>query len=220
MTQDVIADLARIRIVPVVVIDDAAAAAPLAEVLASGGLRCAEITLRTPAAMDAIAALADYPELLVGAGTVLDAEQAARAVGAGARFVVSPGFDGEVVEACRRLGVPVLPGTATPTEIQQAMRAGLAAVKFFPAETLGGVQALSAMAAPFPGFSFVPTGGITPVNVQPYLQHPSVLAVGGSWMAPRKLIASKAWGEIAELAAGAARLAADNPAPESAGGVR
>lgn len=210
----VLAQLAGLRIVPVIVIDDLAAARPLAGALAAGGLRCAEITLRTPAALAAITPFAANADLLVGAGTVLDPDQASAAVEAGARFIVSPGFDAEVVRRCQQLGVPVLPGAATPTDIQQGRRAGLAAVKFFPAETLGGIQALSAMAAPFPGMTFVPTGGITPGNVAAYLRHHAVLAVGGSWMAPRELIATQDWEQIARLAAEAAGLAAQFPAAQ------
>jgi 2-dehydro-3-deoxyphosphogluconate aldolase / (4S)-4-hydroxy-2-oxoglutarate aldolase len=210
----VLAQLASLRIVPVIVIDDLAAARPLADALAAGGLRCAEVTLRTPAALAAVTSFAANAGLLVGAGTVLDPEQASAAVEAGARFVVSPGFDAEVVQCCQQLGVPALPGAATPTDIQQARRAGLATVKFFPAETLGGITALEAIAAPFPGMTFVPTGGIGPGNVEAYLRHPAVLAVGGSWMAPRRLIAAGAWHEITRLAAEAARLAAQFPAAQ------
>jgi 2-dehydro-3-deoxyphosphogluconate aldolase / (4S)-4-hydroxy-2-oxoglutarate aldolase len=207
-----LASLASMRVIPVIVIEDGAAARPLADALAAGGLRCAEITLRTPAALDAITCFAGNGSLLVGAGTVLDPEQVSAAVDAGARFVVSPGFDAEVVRCCQRLGVPVLPGTATPSEIQQAWRAGLTAVKFFPAETLGGIAALSAIAAPFPGMTFVPTGGITAANVSAYLRHRAVLAVGGSWMAPRSLVAAGDWQRIGQLAGEAAGLAAEFPA--------
>jgi len=208
----VLAEVARQRIVPVVVIDDVSAASPLAEALADAGLGCAEITLRTSIAIEVIARFAETGRLVVGAGTVLDPQQASAAIDAGARFVVSPGFDSEVVHWCQQFGVPVVPGTATPSDIQQAWRAGVTAVKFFPAETLGGVAALAAMSAPFPGMTFVPTGGITPANVTAYLQHPAVLAVGGSWMAPRQLIAAGDWGRIGQLAAEAAELAAEYPA--------
>jgi 2-dehydro-3-deoxyphosphogluconate aldolase/(4S)-4-hydroxy-2-oxoglutarate aldolase len=209
--------LARARIVPIIVIDDVAAASALAAALVAGGLRCAEVTLRTPAAIGAIARFADNADLVVGAGTVLDPDQASAAVDAGARFIVSPGFDSEVVQRCRQLGVPVLPGTATPTDIQQARRAGLRTVKFFPAETLGGVAALDAISAPFPGMMFVPTGGITGANVAAYLRHRAVLAVGGSWMAPRRLIASGDWRQVGQLAAAAAELAADSRGAAIAG---
>jgi 2-dehydro-3-deoxyphosphogluconate aldolase / (4S)-4-hydroxy-2-oxoglutarate aldolase len=210
----VLAQLASFRIVPVIVIDDAAATGPLADALAAGGLRCAEVTLRTPTAMAAVSRCAENSGLLVGAGTVLDPDQVNAAADAGARFIVSPGFDAEVVRRCQELGLPVLPGAATPTDIQLARRAGLTAVKFFPAETLGGVTALEAIAAPFPGMTFVPTGGITPRNVSAYLRHRAVLAVGGSWMAPRSLIAAQDWPQISQLAAEAARLAAEFPAAQ------
>jgi 2-dehydro-3-deoxyphosphogluconate aldolase / (4S)-4-hydroxy-2-oxoglutarate aldolase len=214
--EGVLTQLARLRIVPVIVIDDVASARPLADALAGGGLGCVEITLRTPAAVAAITRFAGDASLLVGAGTILDPDQARAAVDAGARFVVSPGFDGEVVHCCQQLGVPVVPGTATPTEIQQAQRAGLTAVKFFPAETLGGVTALDAISGPFPGMRFVPTGGITAAKTPAYLQHRAVLAAGGSWMAPRKLIAAGDWPRIGQLAAEAAGLAAKFPAPAAA----
>lgn len=210
----VLARLGSLRIVPVIVIDDLAAAGPLAGALAAGGLGCAEVTLRTPGALAAVARFAANAELLVGAGTVLDPDQASAAADAGARFIVSPGFDAEVVHRCQQLGIPVLPGTATPTDIQLARRAGLTAVKFFPAQALGGVPALDAIAAPFPGMMFVPTGGITPENVAAYLRHRAVLAVGGSWMAPRKLIAAGDWERIGRLAAEASALAARFPVPE------
>jgi 2-dehydro-3-deoxyphosphogluconate aldolase / (4S)-4-hydroxy-2-oxoglutarate aldolase len=211
--EGVLAQLARLRIVPVIVIDDLAAAGPLADALAGGGLGCVEVTLRTPAAVATITRFAGNSSLLVGAGTVLDSDQLNAAVEAGAQFVVSPGFDGELVQRCQQLGVAVVPGTATPTEIQQARLAGLTAVKFFPAETLGGVTGLDAISAPFPGMTFVPTGGITPATAPAYLRHRAVLAIGGSWMAPRTLIAAGEWQRIGELATDAAGLAAKFPAP-------
>lgn len=210
---DVLSQLAAMRIIPVVVIDDSAAAAPLADALVGAGLHCAEITLRTAAGEEAINIMARQPDLLVGAGTVLDVSQAEHAVEAGARFIVSPGFDEEIVGRCAELSVPALPGTATATEIQRARRAGLRAVKFFPAETLGGVQALDAVAAPFPDMRFVPTGGIGPRNAQAYLARSVVLAVGGSWMVTRQLIANRDWAQVTRLAREAARLAATSGPP-------
>jgi len=200
-------------VVPVVVIDDVDQAVPLARALARGGVGIIEITLRTAAGEAAISIMARQRNLLVGAGTVLDASQAGRAVEAGARFIVSPGFDEEVVRRCQELSVPVLPGAATATEIQRARRAGLRVVKFFPAETLGGVQALDALSAPFPDMRFVPTGGIGPGNLQPYLARSAVLAVGGSWMVPRQLIADQDWAQVTRLAREAARLAAQSGPP-------
>ena len=223
-TGDVFGQLAAMRVIPVVVLDDSAAAAPLAGALADAGLPCAEITLRTAAGEAAIAIMAQQRNLLVGAGTVLDASQAGRAVEAGARFIVSPGFDEEVVRRCQELSVQVLPGAATATEIQRARRAGLRVVKFFPAETLGGVNALDALSAPFPDMRFIPTGGIGPGNLQPYLARSAVLAVGGSWMVPRQLIADRDWAQVTRLARDAARLAAQSgpppraPAPLATGG--
>ncbi|BAL89872.1 putative KDPG and KHG aldolase [Actinoplanes missouriensis 431] len=172
-------------VVPVVVLDDPGRAAALGEALVGGGLPIAEVTLRTPGALAGIAAMAENPDLLVGAGTVLTAAQADAAVEAGARFVVSPGLSRAVVERCRALRVPVLPGVATATEVLAAADLGLDAVKFFPAATSGGAPAVAALAAVFAGMRFVPTGGITAANAGEYLALPSVLAVGGSWMVPR-----------------------------------
>jgi 2-dehydro-3-deoxyphosphogluconate aldolase/(4S)-4-hydroxy-2-oxoglutarate aldolase len=195
--------LGRDRLLPVVVLDDAAAAVPLGHAIRSGGLSCIEITLRTPAALDAIAALAREGELLVGAGTVLTRDQAERAIAAGARFVVSPGLSASVVSHCLDVGVPVFPGVATPTEIQAALELGVQVVKFFPADILGGLAAIKALAGPFGDVRFVPTGGVSPDNVSAYLRHPSVLAVGGSWMATRAAIAAADWGAITALVSAA-----------------
>ena len=208
-TEDVFGQLAAMRVIPVVVLDDSAAAAPLAGALADAGLPCAEITLRTVAGEAAISLMAQQQRnLLLGAGTVLDVSQAEHAVAAGARFIVSPGFDEEIVRWCQASSVPVLPGAATATEIQRARRTGLRVVKFFPAETLGGVRALDALSAPFPDMRFIPTGGISPGNLQAYLTRSAVLAVGGSWMVPRRLIADRDWAQVTQLAKDAAGLAA------------
>ncbi len=184
----VLDEVALRRIVPVVVLDDAASAGPLAEALVAGGLPIAEVTLRTAAALDAIAAMAARDDLLVGAGTVLTAAQVDQAVDAGARFVVSPGTSRAVVERARQRGVAVLPGAVTATEIQAALELGIDAVKFFPAGTSGGPAAIKALAAPFGGVRFVPTGGVSAANLDDYLSIPSVLAVGGSWMVPQAAI--------------------------------
>jgi 2-dehydro-3-deoxyphosphogluconate aldolase/(4S)-4-hydroxy-2-oxoglutarate aldolase len=172
-------------IVPVVVLDDEARAADLGRALVGGGLPIAEVTLRTPGALAAIATMARNRDLLVGAGTVLTPEQATAAAEAGARFVVCPGLSRAVVQRCVSLGLPVLPGVATATEVLAAREIGLEAVKFFPAETSGGAPAVAALGAVFGDMRFVPTGGITAANAGDYLALPSVLAVGGSWMVPR-----------------------------------
>lgn len=184
------------RIVPVVVLADSAGAEPLAGALVAGGLHCVEVTFRTDAAADVIRAMTVRPELVVGAGTVLTAEQAEQAVVAGARFVVSPGFGPAVVRRCQELGVPVFPGIATATEIQMALDAGLDTVKFFPAEQLGGVGMVKALSAPFRTVRFIPTGGVDTGNLADYLAVPSVLAVGGTWMVAPDLLAAGDWAEV------------------------
>ncbi len=184
------------RILPVVVLDDARDAAPLAVALVEGGLRSVEVTFRTDAAAEAIRAMSERPDLLVGAGTVLTPDQVDRAVEAGARFVVSPGFGPAVVRHCQQLGVPVFPGVTSPTEIMMALDAGLDTVKFFPAEQLGGLGMIKALAAPFRSVRFIPTGGVNTENLTAYLAHPAVLAVGGTWMVAPDLIAAARWDEV------------------------
>ena len=198
--------LAVLRLVPVVVLDRVADAAPLGAALKAGGLPCVEVTFRTPAAEAAIKEMSSDPSLLIGAGTVVRAEQVDAALNAGASFVVSPGFSLAVVRRCQELGVPVLPGVATPSEVMMALDAGLDAVKFFPAETNGGVPALRAIAAPFAPMRFVPTGGVTASNLPDYLAVPSVLAVGGSWMVAPKLVAAGNFDEVTRLTAEAVAL--------------
>ncbi|MFF3767399.1 bifunctional 4-hydroxy-2-oxoglutarate aldolase/2-dehydro-3-deoxy-phosphogluconate aldolase [Streptomyces sp. NPDC001922] len=187
-------------VLPVVVIDDAELAAPLGDVLLDAGLPCVEVTLRTPAAPAALRALSRCDGLLVGAGTVLDADQADGCLTDGARFLVSPGYDGEVVERCRNAGALAIPGAVTGTEVQRARRAGLRVVKFFPAAAAGGYIGLRALAAPFPDMHFLPTGGIGLGTLREYLRDPAVLAVGGTWPVPRRLIANGCWDEIHHLA--------------------
>lgn len=205
---EVLAAIEASRLVPVIVIEDAGAAPRLAEALVAGGLRVAEVTFRTAGAQAALAAIAADQRLLVGAGTVVRPEQVDQAVAAGARYIVSPGFSPAVVRRCQELGVPALPGVATATEIQTAVAAGVEVLKFFPAEPLGGVGMLKALAAPFPGVRFVPTGGIRAAQLADYLALPSVLAVGGSWMVAARLIEAGDWDEITRLTAEAVRLAA------------
>jgi 2-dehydro-3-deoxyphosphogluconate aldolase/(4S)-4-hydroxy-2-oxoglutarate aldolase len=195
------------RVVPVVVLEDAGQAHALGDALAKGGLKAAEITLRTAAGLDAIKALAGRDDLIVGAGTVLTTEQAERAVAAGAQFVVTPGFAPKVVAACQAAGVLVVPGAATATEIQMALDAGLDIVKFFPASQLGGAPMIKALAAPFRTVRFIPTGGITPEVMPDYLALPSVLAVGASWIVAPELLRGQRWDEVTARAAAAVAVA-------------
>lgn len=182
--------LRSLGIVPVIVIDDAALAVPLAEALVRGGLSCAEITFRTPAAAESIRRIADaVPDLLVGAGTVLTPAQVEQATGAGARFIVAPGFSPATADACAAAAVPFFPGVCTPTEIEAALRQDLRVLKFFPAEPMGGLAYLKAIAAPYAMIEFIPTGGITAARLPEYLSFRRVLACGGSWMAPAEWIA-------------------------------
>jgi len=200
----VLDEIRRLKIVPVIVIDDAARALGLADALAGGGLPCAEITFRTPAASEALRRIAaERPDVLAGAGTVLTTEQAARARDAGARFIVSPGINPKVVEWCQDHSLPVFPGICTPTEIETALECGLNVVKFFPAEPSGGVGFLKAIAAPFPDLSFMPTGGITAANVREDLAFKRVVACGGSWMAPQDWIQQGAFDRVREAVAAA-----------------
>lgn len=196
------------RLVPVVVLDRAEHAEPLAEALVAGGLPVAEVTFRTPAAQESIRRMAARGDLLVGAGTVLTADQVDVAVEAGASFVVSPGLSRAVVERCQHHGVLALPGAVTATEVQAALELGLTAVKFFPAGTSGGHQAIRALAAPFAGLGFVPTGGIGPNNLSDYLGLDEVLAVGGSWMVPRDRVQAGDFEHVLRATQEAVRLAA------------
>lgn len=205
---DVLSGIAATRLLPVVTIEDAGRAPDLGRALKRGGLPCAEITLRTPAAEDALRILAREDDLLVGAGTVLNEEQAERVIDLGARFVVTPGFSLSVVKHCQARRVPVFPGIATPTELMMALEAGIDTVKFFPAERLGGLATLKALAQPFHMVRFIPTGGISPANAGEYLAHPSVPAAGGSWMVAASLISGGRFDEIEQLAADAVALAA------------
>jgi 2-dehydro-3-deoxyphosphogluconate aldolase / (4S)-4-hydroxy-2-oxoglutarate aldolase len=186
-------------VLPVVVADDRACGLPLREALIAGGLPVAEVTLRTSAACDVIRVLAEMGDILVGAGTVLTAAQVDTAVDAGAAFIVSPGLSRAVVERCRERGVLPLPGAVTATEVQAALELGLDTVKFFPAETAGGTRAITALAGPFAGVSFIPTGGVDPTNLGSYLALPSVAAVGGSWMVPRDLVRAHDVGRLLSL---------------------
>ncbi len=204
---DVLDSLGRHRLVPVVVLDDAARAGGLADALVAGGLPVAEVTFRTSAATESIAVMAGRGDMVVGAGTVLTAAQVDEAVDAGASYVVSPGLSRAVVERGHERGVVALPGAVTASEVMAALELGVTTVKFFPAATSGGAAAVKALAAPFAGVSFVPTGGIGPANLHEYLSVPSVHAVGGSWMVPRDLIAAGTFDEVQRLTADAVALA-------------
>ncbi|MDH6180176.1 2-dehydro-3-deoxyphosphogluconate aldolase/(4S)-4-hydroxy-2-oxoglutarate aldolase [Microbacteriaceae bacterium SG_E_30_P1] len=203
--------LAGHRIVPVIVIDDAGAAADLAHALSEGGIGCAEVTFRTNAAADAIAAMAAIEGFTVGAGTVISSEQLHAARDAGATFVVSPGFDAGLVDETRSLGLGVLPGVATASETMAAVNAGFDAVKFFPADRLGGLATIRALAAPFPGIGFVPSGGVTAATAPEYLADPAVPAVSGSWMASRAHLEARDFATIARLSAEATRAIGVRP---------
>ncbi len=196
---DVLAEIGRLRIIPVISIEDAANAGALGDALVAGGLPVAEVTFRTAAAEASIQALAGRAGMLVGAGTVLNPDTAKRAVDAGARFVVSPGFNPKTVRWCLDHQIPVIPGVATPTDIEQAFDHGLTVVKFFPAEAFGGLKTLQAIAAPYGMMRFVPTGGISAENVGSYLAFPKVLACGGSWMVSKDLLARKQFDKVTEL---------------------
>jgi 2-dehydro-3-deoxyphosphogluconate aldolase / (4S)-4-hydroxy-2-oxoglutarate aldolase len=191
--------IGKLKLVPIVVLDQAESAGPLGDALVAGGMPIVEITFRTDGAAEAIATLAKRGDLLVGAGTLLSTGQVDRAIDAGAGFLVAPGTNPRVVEHAQRHSMPILPGVATPTDIELAMSLGLETVKFFPAETMGGVAAIKALAGPYPNMRFMPTGGITPEKLPAYLALPSVLACGGSWMAPRDKLAAGDWGAIRKL---------------------
>ena len=193
--------LTRHRLVPVVVIDDPAAGHDLASALVAGGLPVAEVTLRTAGGIDALRAMAARGDIVVGAGTVVTVEQVDLAVDAGAQFIVSPGLSPAVVERAQHHGVDIVPGAVTATEVQAAQAMGLTTVKFFPAHTSGGPSAIAALAAPFGGMRFVPTGGVGPHNVEEYLALASVLAVGGSWMVPRAAVKAREWDQVTALTA-------------------
>jgi 2-dehydro-3-deoxyphosphogluconate aldolase/(4S)-4-hydroxy-2-oxoglutarate aldolase len=193
------------RLVPVVVIDDARTADSLGDALVAGGLPVAEVTFRTAAGLESLRRLAARGDLLVGAGTVVTPTQVDQAVAAGAEFIVSPGLSRAVVERCQEHGVLPLPGAVTATEVQAALELGLTTVKFFPAESSGGVGAVRALAGPFTEVGFMPTGGIGPDNLVDYLNVPAVRAVGGSWMVPRDQLGDTA--RVAELVGLAVRLA-------------
>ena len=188
-------------VVPVVVLNDAKDALPLAKALVEGGLACAEVTFRTDAAEESIRLMSEaYPEMLVGAGTVLTIDQVDRAVKAGAKFIVSPGFDPEIVDYCLENNIPVFPGCVTPSEVAQAVKRGLKVVKFFPAEQAGGIAMIKAMAAPYTMVKFMPTGGISTKNLADYLSCDKILCCGGSWMVKGDMIKAGEFDKICTMA--------------------
>jgi 2-dehydro-3-deoxyphosphogluconate aldolase/(4S)-4-hydroxy-2-oxoglutarate aldolase len=206
---DVLELLCARRVVPVVVLDDLDQARPLGDALKAGGLAVAEVTFRTAVALEALRLLAADPDLLVGAGTVVRAEQVDQAMAAGARFVVMPGFSADVVRRCRELEMPVVPAVATPTELIAALDQGIQLLKFFPAEASGGLTMLRALHAPFPEVRFIPTGGVTSANAPAYLGLPYVAAVGGSWMVAPELVRTGDFEGVTRLSAEAVGIAAE-----------
>jgi 2-dehydro-3-deoxyphosphogluconate aldolase/(4S)-4-hydroxy-2-oxoglutarate aldolase len=195
------------RVVPVVVLEDAEDAVPLAQALVEGGLLSAEVTFRTAAAEESIRRMTEaFPQMLVGAGTVLTKEQVDAAAAAGAKFIVSPGFDPEIVDYCLEKKIPVLPGCISPSEVAQAVKRGLTIVKFFPAEQAGGIAMIKAMAAPYVGLKFMPTGGINAGNLTEYLSCDKILCCGGSWMVKGDLVKAGNFGKIRGLSAETRKL--------------
>lgn len=196
----VLEQFGKIGIIPVIVIDDAADAVPLGNALVNGGLPAAEVTFRTAAAKEAIASMAENcPDLLVGAGTILSVDMCKEAVAAGAKFIVTPGFDEEITRYCIENNIPVTPGCATPADVQACYRLGLRTVKFFPAESYGGIKTIKAISAPYHMMKFMPTGGISEKNLEDYLKEKMILCVGGSWMVKKDLISAKKFDEIEDL---------------------
>jgi 2-dehydro-3-deoxyphosphogluconate aldolase/(4S)-4-hydroxy-2-oxoglutarate aldolase len=203
----VFSQIGALRIVPVIALESAIDASPLAQALVAGGLPIAEVTFRTAAAAESITVMAQRGDLLVGAGTVLNVDTVKRAVDCGGKFIVSPGFNPKVVSYCVAHEIPITPGTATPSDIEAALDHGLTTVKFFPAEAIGGLKLLKAVSAPYGMMNFMPTGGITPQNVSDYLMFPKVLACGGSWMVSKELLAAKQFEKIAALSKQAVDIA-------------
>lgn len=203
----VLEQVSKVGVVPVVVLNDVKDALPLAKALCEGGLPCAEVTFRTDAAEESIRVICEnYPNMLVGAGTVLTIDQVDRAVNAGAKFIVSPGFDPEIVDYCIGKGILVLPGCITPSEVAQAVKRGLNVIKFFPAEAAGGIKMIKAIAAPYTTISFMPTGGISEKNLEQYLSYDRIIACGGSWMVSGALVKEGKFDEIKALTKEAVEL--------------
>lgn len=204
---EILEKIGELGIVPVVVLDDAKDAEPLAEALIAGGLPCAEVTFRTAAAEESIRIMSEkFPEMLIGAGTVLTTEQVDRAVSAGAKFIVSPGLNPKIVAYCVDKGIPITPGTSNASDIEAALEFGLDVVKFFPAEPAGGLKMIKALAAPYVGVKFMPTGGINAENVKAYLAYDRILACGGSWMVKGELVKNGEFDKIREMTAEAVEI--------------
>ena len=204
---EVLEKMGKIGIIPVVVLEDAKDAEPLGKALMEGGLPCAEVTFRTAAAEESIRIMAEkFPDMLVGAGTVLTTDQVDRAVAAGAKFIVSPGINPKVVNYCVEKGIPITPGTCNPSNVETAIECGLDVVKFFPAEPAGGLNYIKAIAAPYVNMKFMPTGGVNQKNVVDYLKYNKILACGGSWMVKGDLIKAGNFEKIKELTAEAAAI--------------
>ncbi len=200
MSKNILDEIEKIGIVPVVVIEDVKDAEPLAKALCDGGLPCAEVTFRTQAAEESIRIMAEkFPEMLIGAGTVLTTDQVDRAVAAGAKFIVSPGLNPRIVKYCVEKNIPMTPGCSSASDIEQALEHGLEVVKFFPAEPAGGLNMIKALAAPYDGVKFMKTGGINANNVKEYLKYNRILACGGSWMVKGDLIKAGDFAKITEL---------------------
>jgi 2-dehydro-3-deoxyphosphogluconate aldolase / (4S)-4-hydroxy-2-oxoglutarate aldolase len=203
---EILKRIGEIRLVPVVVLDDARYAEPLAEALIAGGLPCAEVTFRTAAAAESIKRFSKFKEICLGAGTVLSVDQAKLAVDSGATFIVSPGFNPKVVSYCVENKIPITPGICTPTEIEMGLEYGLSIFKFFPAEAYGGLKTLKAISAPYGMIKFIPTGGIDAKNVRDYLSLKQVFACGGSWMVTKEMIVNGKFNDVTVLAKEAVNL--------------
>ena len=207
MAEELLKQIECMGILPVIKLNNAKDAVPLAKALCEGGLPCAEVTFRTDAARESIAEMTKaYPEMLVGAGTVLNTEQVDAAIEAGAKFIVSPGLNPDTVEYCVKKGIPILPGCSSPSDIEQAIKYGLNVVKFFPAEQAGGIAMIKAMAAPYVGLKFMPTSGINAGNLTEYLSCDKILCCGGSWMVKGDLVKAGDFGNIRELSAETRKL--------------
>lgn len=203
---DVIKRIEELKIVPVVVINNAADAAPLAKALIAGGLPVAEVTFRTDAAEEAIKEMLQFPEMLVGAGTVTTVEQAQKAKDAGAKFIVTPGFNQKITEFAIANNMPIFPGACTPAELMSVVEYNLPVAKFFPAAQFGGLDTIKALLGPFPKMKFMPTGGVSTSNILEYLANPQIIACGGSWMVKDSLISGHRFDEIEKLTAEAVNL--------------